>query len=197
MLSPEYRRKRLHNIGVRLMETIPEIRMAAQMVTANSRNSRPRMPAMKRIGMKTAASESVMETIVKPISREPASAASKGFSPFSMWRTMFSSMTMASSTTNPMERISAIREMLFRLKSSRYITENVPTMENGSAVAGIMVAERFRRNRKITRTTSERVASMVNWMSWNASRMFLDRSPRMRQVDGRRQLGRKQATAGA
>ena len=75
---------------------------------------------------------------------------------------MFSSMTMASSTTNPMERISAIMEMLLRLKLSRYITEKVPTMEKGSAMAGIMVAEKFRRNRKITMMTSASVAAMVN-----------------------------------
>ena len=79
-----------------------------------------------------------------------------------MCRTMFSSITMASSTTNPMERISAIIEMLFMLKPSRYITEKVPTIENGSAIAGIMVAEKLRRNRKITRITSARVAAMVN-----------------------------------
>ena len=144
------------------METMPEIRMAVQMVTANSRNRRPRMPAMNRIGMKTAASDSVMETMVKPISREPWSAASIGVSPISMWRTMFSSMTMASSTTKPMERISAIIEMLLRLKLSRYITAKVPTMENGSAMAGIMVAEKLRRNRKITRITRASVAAMVN-----------------------------------
>jgi len=39
------------------------------------------------------------------------------------------------------DRMSAIMEMLFMLKFSRYITENVPTIENGSAIAGIMVAE--------------------------------------------------------
>ena len=42
--------------------------MATQMVTANSLKSRPRMPPMNSTGMKTAASESVMETMVKPIS---------------------------------------------------------------------------------------------------------------------------------
>ena len=120
------------------------------------------MPAMNRIGMKTAASDSVMETMVKPISREPVSAACMGCSPISMWRTIFSSMTMASSTTKPMERISAIMEMLLRLKSSRYITEKVPMMEKGSAMAGIMVAEKFRRKRKITMITRARVATMVN-----------------------------------
>ena len=119
---------------------MPEMRIAVQMVTANSRNSRPRMPDINRMGMKTAASERVMETMVKPISLEPASAASRGFSPCSMCRTMFSNMTMASSTTKPMERMSAIMEMLLMLKFSRYITENVPTIENGSAMAGIMVA---------------------------------------------------------
>ena len=73
---------------------------------------------MNRIGMKTAASEMVIDRIVNQISRDPRSAASSGASPFSMWRTMFSSMTIASSTTNPTERISAIIEMLLRLKPS-------------------------------------------------------------------------------
>ena len=62
-------------MGVKLIETMPEIRMAVQMVTANSRNSRPRMPDMNRMGMKTAASERVIATMVKPISLDPASAA--------------------------------------------------------------------------------------------------------------------------
>ena len=70
-------------------------------------------------------------------------------------------------------------EILFMLKFSRYITENVPTMEKGKAMAGITVAEKFLRNRKITRMTKASVAAMVNWMSWKASRMFLERSPRM------------------
>ena len=46
------------------------------MVTANSCSSRPRMPPMNSTGMKTAASESVIDRMVKPISREPLSAAS-------------------------------------------------------------------------------------------------------------------------
>ena len=51
--------------------------MAAQMVTANSLNSRPRIPPMNNTGMNTAASDRVMETIVNPISREPRNEASK------------------------------------------------------------------------------------------------------------------------
>ena len=58
-----------HEIVV--MDTSPEMRTATQMVTANSLNSRPRMPAMNRTGMNTAASDKVMETMVNPTSFDP------------------------------------------------------------------------------------------------------------------------------
>ena len=48
------------------------------MSTANSWNTRPTTPPMKNTGMNTATSESVIEMMVKPISREPLSAASIG-----------------------------------------------------------------------------------------------------------------------
>jgi hypothetical protein len=40
----------------------------------------------------------------------------------------------------------------------------------------MMVAEMFRRKRKITITTSPSVNNMVNWTSWNDSRMVSERS---------------------
>ena len=52
---------------------------------------------------------------VKLISRLPLIAASMTDSPRSMWRTMFSSTTMASSTTKPTARVSAISDRLSRL----------------------------------------------------------------------------------
>ena len=73
------------------------------------------MPPMKSSGMKTAASEIVMERIVNPISLVPFSAASKTFSPISMCRTMFSRTTMASSTTKPTESVSAMSDRLSML----------------------------------------------------------------------------------
>ena len=69
-------RKRAHSIGVRVTETMPENTMASTMVTANSCSSRPTMPPMKTMGMNTAASDRVMDRMVKPISAEPFSAAS-------------------------------------------------------------------------------------------------------------------------
>ena len=69
------RSSRLHNIGVRLNEMNPESRMAAIIVTENSRNNLPITPPIKRTGIKTAASEIVIDKIVKLISLEPFMAA--------------------------------------------------------------------------------------------------------------------------
>ena len=84
-------------------------------VTANSRNSRPTMPPISSSGMNTAISDTLIETMVKPISPAPLSAASIGFMPSSMWRKMFSSITIASSTTKPTAMVSAISDRLSRL----------------------------------------------------------------------------------
>ena len=104
--------KRAQSIGVSVSDTKPDTRIAQEIVTANSRKTRPTMPAINRTGMKTATSESVMEMMVKPISFEPFNAASNGRMPSSTCRTMFSSMTMASSTTKPTASVTASSEIL-------------------------------------------------------------------------------------
>ena len=98
---------------------MPENKMAILMVTANSLKRRPTTPPINKTGINTATKESVIETIVNPISRAPTKAASKGFNPFSMWRTMFSSMTMASSTTKPMHKVKANKDILLIEKFKR------------------------------------------------------------------------------
>ena len=100
----------MHGVAVR--EMIIEMTMAVESVTANSRNSRPMMPAIRRMGMKTAISDMLMVKIVEPISWEPFIAAAKGSMPFSTCRVMFSMTTMASSTTNPVAMVSAISDRL-------------------------------------------------------------------------------------
>ena len=89
--------------------------MAMPITTANSLKTRPTTPPMKNTGMKTATNEIVIDMIVKVISCEPLSAASIGVAPASLWRAMFSSMTIASSTTKPTASVSAISETLSRL----------------------------------------------------------------------------------
>ena len=50
----------------------PETRIAAVMVTANSRSSRPTTPPMNNTGMNTATSDTVIDRIVNAISFEPS-----------------------------------------------------------------------------------------------------------------------------
>ena len=102
-------------MGVAVRETSKDTAMATESVTANSRNSRPTMPPISRIGMKTATRERLIETTVKPISFAPTSAASIGGMPASRCRVMFSITTIASSTTKPVATVRAISERLSML----------------------------------------------------------------------------------
>ena len=120
---------------------------------------------MKSTGKNTAASEMVMDKMVKPISREPRTEACIALSPISMWRTMFSSITIASSTTKPTDNVNAMSDKLSRLYPSRYMIANVPTIDIGSAMLGMSVADRLRKNRKITIITSAIVSMSVNFTS--------------------------------
>ena len=54
--------------GVSVSETKPEAMIATTMVIANSRKMRPTNPDMKTSGINTAASEMVIDKIVKLIS---------------------------------------------------------------------------------------------------------------------------------
>ena len=104
-----------HIMGVKVSEIASDTQMAMLSTTANSRNSRPTIPPISRIGMKTATSEVLIESTVNPISRAPRNAACTGVIPCSMKRVMFSSTTIASSTTKPVEIASAISDKLSRL----------------------------------------------------------------------------------
>ncbi len=59
------------------------------------------------------------------------------------------------------------------------MTANVPTIEKGKARLGMMVADRLRRNRKMTRTTRITVRTRVNFTSWTDSLIDTDRSLRI------------------
>ncbi len=159
--------------GVRVSDTSPEARMATTMVTANSRKMRPTRPDMNTSGMNTAASDTVIETMVKLIWRALVRVAWSAFSPSSMRRTVFSRNTMASSTRKPMARVSAIRVRLFRLYPSARIATNVRSSDNGSATAGIRVSRARPRKTKITRTTRVKAMSRVSCTS--ATELTMDR----------------------
>src|SRR5579863_6811269 len=89
---------------------------------------------------------------------------------------MFSIITIASSTTNPTEIVSAINEMLSMLKPPAYMTPKVATSDNGTARLGMTVAHKVRKNRKITMTTRLIVSIIVNCTSWTEARIVSDLS---------------------
>ena len=64
------------SIGVSVSETKAEATIAIVTTIANSLKMRPTTPPISRTGMNTATSETVIEMMVKPISRLPLSAAS-------------------------------------------------------------------------------------------------------------------------
>ena len=130
--------------------------MAATSVIANSRNSRSTTPPMNSVETKTTTSARFMATSVKPTSPAPRSAARQtvrrpisrwpaaawAARARSAWRWMFSSTTMASSTTRPAATISAISDRLLSEKPCHHITAKAPTSETGSASAGISAVRR-------------------------------------------------------
>ena len=131
---------------------------------------------MNSSGMNTAISDTVSEITVKPISRAPRSAASSGDSPSSIWRTMFSIMTMASSTTKPVPMVSAISDRLSSEKPQNHITPKVAISDSGSATPAMMVARMVRRNTSTTSTTSTTLSTSVNCTSWIEARIVSVRS---------------------
>ena len=86
--------------------------MATAKQIANSCKILPGKPPIKKIGMKAAISEMLIEMTVKPICFDPIRAASKADVPDSISRTITSITTMASSTTNPTAMMSAINDKL-------------------------------------------------------------------------------------
>ena len=70
-------------MGVAVRDTKSDTTIATLRVAANSRNRRPTIPPMARMGRNTATSDTDIESTVKPTSREPMSAAWKGGTPIS------------------------------------------------------------------------------------------------------------------
>ena len=164
--------KRAQSIGVRVNDTNSEISTAADKVTANSRNSRPGMPPISSNGINTATNDKLIDSTVKPTSLAPLSEAASGVSPSSIRRAMFSSMTMASSTTKPVAIISAINDRLFKLKLHRYMTTKVPTNDTGTATLGITVARALRKKANTTKITKATETIKVNSASCKEARIF-------------------------
>ncbi len=168
--------RKAHIIGVVVREISSETVIAVDRVMANSRNRRPMMPPISRIGRKTAISDTLIDSTVKPTSWAPFRAASMRPMPSSTWRVTFSSTTMASSTTKPVAMVRAISDRLSREKPSRNITPTAPSRETLTATLGISTARPLCRKKATTPTTSTREISTVRSTSARDARMVVVRS---------------------
>ena len=157
-----WRSSLLHNIGVSVSATKPETITAPASVSANSTNSRPVRPGVKASGANTAASVSVIATTANAISRAPLIAAWNGVSPSSMWRKMFSSTTMATSTTRPIANTSASNVNVLTEKPATAISANEPIRLTGMVTSGMIDARSVRRKTNTTSATSA-TASPIVW----------------------------------
>src|SRR4026207_842038 len=89
---------------------------------------------------------------------------------------MFSTITIASSTTKPVAIVSAISVRLLIEKPARYITPNVPISESGTTTLGMMVAWMLRRKTKVTATTSATANISSCWTSVTDARIVVGRA---------------------
>ena len=88
-----------------------------------------------------------------------------------MQRSMFSTTTMASSTTMPMASTRPNSVRLLRLKPIAAMTAKVPMMATGTAISGMIVARQFCRNTSTTRATRITASRSVLKTSLTDSRM--------------------------
>ena len=78
-----------------------------------------------------------------------------------MWRSMFSTTTMASSTTMPIASTMPNSVSVLIEKPNSFTNANVPMSDTGMVSAGMMVLRQFCRNRNITSTTSSSASPRV------------------------------------
>ena len=78
-----------------------------------------------------------------------------------MWRWMFSSTTMASSTTMPMASTAASSVRVLIENPNITISPQAPISETGMVMMGIRVARKVRRKKKMIAATSTVASRMV------------------------------------
>ena len=111
------------------------------------------MPARNAVGMNTELSTRVMAMTGPVISSIALIVASRGGSPLAIQRSMFSTTTIASSTTMPMASTRPKSVRLFKEKPSKAITAKVPMSETGTSIIGISVARQSWRKTSTTMKT--------------------------------------------
>ena len=112
---------------------------------------------------------SVEAVTAGPISLAPSAAAVIASAPSSRLRAMFSSTTMALSTSMPMASAIPPRLMMFRVMLALCISMKVAITDTGIATETTAVVQALRRNRYSTKIASRppnRAAPVTPLMAW-------------------------------
>ncbi len=140
---------------------IAEMIVETAIVTANCRKNWPVMPPKKQHGTNTELSARVMARIGPVISSMALIVAVRASYPFAIIRSVFSSTTIASSTTMPMASTRPKSVRLFRVKPIAAITANVPIKETGTSIIGRIMVFQSCKNTSTTRPTMNTASSKV------------------------------------
>src|SRR5262245_15259680 len=116
---------------------------------------------MNAVGTNTAHSTNAVAMIGPVTSLIARRAASTGVNPSAIFRSTFSTTTIASSTTIPIASTSPNNDRLLIEKPSASITANVPTNDTGTAANGMTDARQVCRKIITTITTSKIASSSV------------------------------------
>ena len=141
----------IDSTGAKVRAISNEVMTATEIVKAKGLKNCPTLPVVKATGKKTATMVKLEAETVKPISSLPLIAACLGESPASIWRAIFSTSTIASSTTIPITKAKASKVIVSKLKSAIAMTIQVANKDNGMLNAVIKVALKFLRKGKITK----------------------------------------------
>src|ERR1035437_6186856 len=142
------------SIGSSENETNSDTSTAHAMVSANGLKYCPATSPINPIGTNTATIENVVAVTASPIWSVPSCDALKWSFPISMWRTMFSRTTIASSMRMPIASESPSSDIVFSVKPNAYTAMKLESTDTGSA-RQVMTVERHEfRKRNTTSTVS-------------------------------------------
>ena len=108
---------------------------------------------MNAVGTNTADRPKAIAITAPVTSSIALRAASRGGSPSAMWRSTFSTTTIASSTTMPIASTRPNSDSMLSEKPNAAIAAKVPISDTGIASSGIRLARQFCRNSSTTTTT--------------------------------------------
>ena len=164
------------SIGTRVRAAVVEMIMMMVTMNPSCLNMIPAIPDTMVRGRNTQSIVRVEAITDMATSDVPWTAASFGFSPLSRWVDMFSSTTIASSTTMPIAMESADMDMMFRVLpvAKRYTSE--PRSAIGMERTMMKVALHLPRNRKTTSITTRRVMIMVSFRELMVLMIFVEPS---------------------